>query len=72
MDANGVTRTQIFVHVIDSSVYKYFGSANLPHRQLSFKKIRTTTTAFLVSSKVVPNPYSHSTAFVPQSFTPLS
>ena len=44
-----------------------------PHRPLCFKKTRTTTTsAFLISNIVVPYPYSHSTAFDPQSFTPLS
>ena len=37
------------------------------------KKIRTTTTtAFLISNTVVLNPYSHSTAFNPHFFTPLS
>ena len=45
----------------------------LPHRPLWFKKTRkTTTTAFLFSSTVVPNPYIHSIAFNPQSFTQLS
>ena len=39
----------------------------------SFKKIKTTTTtAFLISNTVVPNSYSHSTAFNPQYFAPLS
>ena len=48
-------------------------SASLPHRPLSFKKIKTTTiTAFLIFNTVVPNPYSHSTAFGPQSFSILS
>ena len=44
-----------------------------PHRPLCFnKKIRTTnTTVFLIFNTVVPNLYSHSTAFHPQSFTPL-
>ena len=38
-----------------------------------FKKIKTiTTTAFLTSNTVVPNPYNHSAAFDLQSFTPLS
>ena len=51
---------------------KKIGSANLPHRPLCFKKIKTiTTTAFSISSTVVLNPYSHSTAFGPQSFAPL-
>ena len=43
------------------------------HRPLWFKNIRkTTTTAFLISNTVVPNPCSHSRAFDPQSFTQLS
>ena len=46
---------------------------NLSHRPLCFKKIEaTTTTVFLISNTVVPNPYSHSTAFDPQSFATLS
>ena len=41
--------------------------------EVTFKKIRpTTTTAFLIFSKVVPNPYSNSTVFNPQLFAPLS
>ena len=44
-----------------------------PHKPLCFKKIQTTTTtAFLISNTALPNPYSHSTAFNPQSFAPLS
>ena len=44
-----------------------------PHRPLWFKIIRTTTTtAFLISNTVIPNPYSHSIAFNPQSFARLS
>ena len=31
----------------------------------------TFTTAFLISNTVVLKPYSHSTTFDPQSFTPL-
>ena len=51
---------------------KIIESANLPHRSLCFQKIRkTTTTAFLTSNTAVPNPYSHSTAFNPQSFAPV-
>ena len=55
-----------------------------PYRPLWFKKIRkitrplwfnkirkTTTTAFLMSNTVVPNPYSHSIAFDSQSFALL-
>ena len=69
--ANGVTRTQKFVRGIDSSAHKQFESANLSHRALCFKKIKTTTTTvFLISNTVVPNPYSHSTAFDSQSFAP--
>ena len=35
--------------------------------------LRTTTiTVFLISNTVVPNPYSHSATFNPQSFAPLS
>ena len=46
---------------------------NLPHRPLCFKKIKaTTTTVFLIPTTVVPNPYSHITAFDPQSFATLS
>ena len=46
---------------------------NFPDRPLCFKKIRTTTTTtFLISNTIVSNPYSHSTAFDPQSFTSLS
>ena len=38
------------------------------HRPLCFKKIRTTTTtAFLISNTVAPNPYSHSTALSSRS-----
>ena len=70
--ANSVTRTRKFVHGIDSSVYKKFESANLPHKPLCFKKIKANTTkAFLISSTVVPNPYSHSTTFNPQPSDPL-
>ena len=44
-----------------------------PHRPLRFKKIRkTTTTVFLISKTVVPNPYSHSITFNPQSCAHLS
>ena len=43
-----------------------------PHRALCFKKITTTTTAFLIFNTVVPNPYSNSTTSNPQSYTPLS
>ena len=36
-----------------------------------FKKIKTTTTTvFLISNTVVPNPYSHSTAFDPHLLHP--
>ena len=42
------------------------------HRPLCFKNIwTTTTTAFLISNTVVPNLYSHSAAFDPQSLTPI-
>ena len=34
--------------------------------------ITTTTTAFLISNTVVRNPYTHSTAFDPQSFAPFT
>ena len=44
-----------------------------PFRPLCFKNLRTTTTAtFLISNTVVPNPYSHSAAFDPQSLAPFS
>ena len=46
--------------------------ANTPHRPLYFTKITTTSTAFLTSNTAVSNPYSHSTAFDPQSFASLS
>ena len=40
---------------------------------LCFNKIRTTNSiVFLISNTVVPNPYSHKTAFDHQSFAPLS
>ena len=39
---------------------------------LKWLKGKTTTTGFLISNRVVQNPYSHTTAFDPQSFTPLS
>ena len=43
-----------------------------PKRPLCFKKIRTTTTTgFLISNTVVPNPYSHSTTFDLKFFAPL-
>ena len=59
--ANSVTHTWKFMQGIDASVQNWFESANCPHRQLCFKKLRTTTTAvFLIFSKVVVNPYSHS------------
>ena len=45
--------------------------ANTPHRPLYFTKITTTSTAFLTSNTAVSNPYSHSTAFDPQSFASL-
>ena len=38
----------------------------------ALKKTRTTTTTFLISNRVVPNPYNHSTAFEPQSIASLS
>ena len=67
------------VHANASHVYGIDWEHNLelltacPHGLLSFKKIRTTTAAvFLISNTVVPNPYSHSTALDPQSFTLLS
>ena len=41
-----------------------------PHKPLWFKKIRkTTTTAYLISNTVVPNPYIHSIAFDPQFYS---
>ena len=53
-----------------ATIENYFSPV---HRSLWFKKIRTTTTTtFLISKTVVPNPYSHSIAFDPQSFTQLS
>ena len=48
-----------------------FESANLPHKPLCFTKIKTTsTTAFLISITVVPNPYSRSTALDSQTSAP--
>ena len=44
-----------------------------PARPLCFKRIRTaTTTSFLISNTVVPNPYSDSTVFHLQSVAPFS
>ena len=72
MHTSSGTCTEKFVL---SSLCKFmckFESAYLPHRQLCFKKITTTTTAFLISNTVVSNPYGNSGAFNPLSFAPLT
>ena len=52
------------------TIENYFSTT---HTDYWFKKIRTTTTtAFLISNKVVPNPYIHCIAFDPWSFAQLS
>ena len=51
--------------------YNLMPILNKPHYAL--KKIKTATAiSSLISNTVVPNPYSHSTAFDPQSFVTLS
>ena len=67
---------QLWLHVMCMKICaRYWLPTQLlitcPHKPLCFKKIRTTTIAFLIFNTVVPNPYSHSTAFNPQSFIPL-
>ena len=51
-------------------MHAHENNLNLSMRQKNLSKI--TTTAFLTSNTVVPNPYNHSAAFDLQSFTPLS
>ena len=63
--ANGVTWTRKFKH---GMIPLCKNNLNLPifHSPLCSKKIKiTTTTAFLISNTVVPNPYSHIRAFIP-------
>ena len=71
-----VTCTQTALHVQENLctvlIPLCIESANLPHKPLCFKETKANTTkALLISSTVVPNPYSHSTTINPQPFDPL-
>ena len=64
--------TKIVQGIDENIIENYLSPTQAAYRPLCFKKIRTTTTTvFLISNKVVLNPYSHSAAFHHHSFRPL-